>query len=138
MARLRLANQLQAVIREVGLDRACVFSGRAALDELARLERVDDPRDPAQAEAGRVGQRGQSHCAAVGGGEAAKTFDAAQREAVLGLQLGVERTCEALVRLEHADPRILVRVGPGREAVVTDDVRTSLAVCFGGHYLLTQ
>src|SRR4051812_12915139 len=51
MAALRLADQHEAGLGEVRFDRPRVLGGRAPLNQLTRLERVDDPRDPAEAEA---------------------------------------------------------------------------------------
>src|SRR5690348_612396 len=76
VAGLRPADQVQAAAREVRLDCARVLGGRASLDELAPLERVDDPRDAAQAQAGGVCKGGQAHRPSVGCGQAPQALGA--------------------------------------------------------------
>src|SRR5436189_3424162 len=74
MAGLRLAGQLEAGRGEVRFDSAGILGRRSPLDQLARLERVDDPRDPAQAETGRVGKRREAHGAVIRRGQPAKAL----------------------------------------------------------------
>src|SRR5205085_4341223 len=66
----------------------------------------------------------QAQPALLGAGQARERLDCAQRQSVLGLELGVERARQPLVGLEQPDPRVGVGLGPLREAVLTERVAT--------------
>src|SRR3954470_2572819 len=141
VGRLGATDQLQASVEQVCLDGPCVGRRRTARDELAPFERVDDPRDPAEAQPALRGEDRQSQVAILRRSQPPEHLDAAQRQAELGLEFGLERTRDLLVRLEHADPGVLVGVRPGGQAIVTKDVCTGLGggvVSWCCHYLLWQ
>ena len=69
---------------------ATVLRAHVALDEAPLLERVDDPRDPAERQAGRAGELREPHPALVRGGEVAEQLEAAHREVEPGVQPGFE------------------------------------------------
>ena len=110
------------------MDGARVVRAGVAVDELALLEHADDPRDAAEAQPRGAGQRGEVHLALVGRGEPGEQLEAAEAEAVLRGELGVERARELLVGLQQADPRVGVRLGPVGEALLVGLVRAAVDV----------
>jgi hypothetical protein len=107
---LRLARELQPALGEMCFDRTCVFWAGPTLDKLAGLEQVDDPRDPAEAEARLVGESRQAKMPGVSSRQPTEQLEAAQTETVTRFQLGIERARELLVGLEQADPSLRVPV----------------------------
>ena len=67
-------------------------------------------------------QRRQPEAVAFGRRQAPEHLERAERQAVLGLELSVERAGQLLVRFEQPDPRVGVDVGPPRQPVVAEDV----------------
>ena len=93
-------------------------------DEPAALQLVGDPRDPAEAQRAERCQLREPEAALGCGGEAAQGLQRAEGEAVLGLELALERARERLVRLQQPDPGVRMRLRPAGDAVVPDDVCT--------------
>ena len=122
VAGLRLARELEPGGGQVRLDGARVVLAALADHESTRGERVDDARDPAQAQAGHSGEPGQPQAAVLGRGETTEHLGGAQRQPVPAVELGVERAGEAFVRLQEPDRRVSVEVGRGDELVVDEDV----------------
>src|SRR3954468_6248432 len=120
MRLLRRVQQLEALRRQPCLLGARVIRVGSTLDEPALLERVEDSRYATEAEPGRVGERGQAQHPFVRRGQAREQLEAADAEAVLGLQLRLELAGQALVRLEETDPRGGVHIRQLHETIATD------------------
>ena len=58
------------------------------------------------------------HLTFVGGGEPREQLEAAEAEAMLGGELGVQRARELLVGLQQADPSVGVSLRPVRETLL--------------------
>jgi hypothetical protein len=120
-------DEAQPGLGEVRVNGARVRVDASAFDETSLLKSIDDPRDPAQAEPALLSEVGHAEVAPVGGAEAAQYLERAEGQAVLGLELGVERADEVLVGLQQADPGVSMDVRPTSESVLPEDVGTGLA-----------
>lgn len=103
-------DQMQAGRSEMRMDRPGVGDHASALDQAPFLERVDDAGYPAQAEPAPLGQIREAQVAPLGGGQASQDLKRAEGQTVLGLELGIQRSNQPLVRLQQTDPGIGMNV----------------------------
>ena len=100
MSGLSAANKFETCGGEVTLDRPGIRIDRSPPYQSAGFERVDDAGDPAEAQAARTRQCGQAQAVVTCHPQAVQCLERAQRQAMLGLELGVEFAGQLLVSLE--------------------------------------
>jgi hypothetical protein len=104
----------------VTFDRPGVRVHRPPLDQPASFERVDDPGDPAEAQAARTRQPRQAQALSLRQAQPVQRLERAQRQPMLRLEFGVELASQPLVGLEQADPSLGVRFRPAGQAILTN------------------